>query len=200
MVTGDGFKPALIDPVDLFGGSIDHERTLVQEDAACQFSFHGGKYQVAIMPNRASVEAMEPVMSGYLVSNVEHLFGILDKYRGAVSVSGWGMNCYTTFSLGTTGTEYCRRLMRSVEFDRLINGADSGDVSIWLRGEAYHSDMKVTVRIEPKVDADGKLLFVSVNGHRDLSGDDMLAPGLESRVASFNQYVEALHERITENG
>lgn len=113
VAVGDGFKPSMLEPAEFFGGLIDQELTVVQEDAACRFSYDRGKYRLSIMPDRVTVETNEPVLSKYLVSNTERLFGMLDSYKGAVSVPGWGMNYYATFSLGITRATARRSAVRS---------------------------------------------------------------------------------------
>lgn len=198
VVVGDGFKPSMIEAADFFGGALDQEQTIVQ-NAFCQFRYRSNTYDLSVVPNRVSIRTTEPdLLSPDFVSNVKHLFGVLDRFRGAVSVSAWGINCSADFVLGVLGAEYCNDLVDGDRFNHLLCGDKSGAVSAWLKGLVEYRDLMMTVRIEPKVDSEGRNLFVAVNGNREVSDpNEKLASSMENSMAQFREYVEALHERIT---
>lgn len=197
VVVGDGFKPSMFKPDDFFDGAVDDDQTVVQ-GPFCQFQYRSGLYGLSVVPNRVNVKTVEQdLLSSDLTTNVRRVFGILDKFKGAVTVSAWGMNCEADFAPSEIGVEYCNNLVDKSRFNHLLCGDETGAVSAWLKGLVEYRDLMMTVRIEPKADSEGRDLFVAVNGHRDMSETDgQLVADMNDRVAQFREYVEALHERI----
>ena len=195
VVLGDGFKPSMVDERELFNGRIDDGRTIVPDFS--QIQYHSGLYELAVMQNRASMKSVgSDPLSPYFISNVERFFGILDGFKGVISVSAWGMNYEASFSLDKHGSEYCNDLVSKSRFNRLLQGDDSGRVDAWLKGTVGYKNLLMTVRIEPKIDSQGRDLFVAVNGHRNLDANGLLVPDMDESILQFREYVEAFHERI----
>ena len=168
VVIGDNFSPSMFDERELFGGALDQERTMVAGMAA-QFTYRSGTCRFSVIPNRIDIKASETaVLSDDLLCNGRLVFQALEKYRGAVSISAYGINCDATVALdGVTGASYCSRMVSKTRLNTMLLGHARSDVAHWLKGVFQLDGLAFSVRVEPHADTQGQNLFVAINGPQE---------------------------------
>ena len=190
------FPFGFIDERELFGGNVDPE-SVAKINPIIQCTYLSGKFHFSATPNRIDVGADEDsIVSEELEAAANSVAKKIDELRSFVSVKGMGLNCDVVFgqdSIGMSGVDYCAKLM-SLGFANLIGASDIQSKC----GFAFTANsLNFEVRFEPHVNSKGEQLFVAVNGHQSVSGNETLDRKFSS-VSEFRDYVEALHRRIGE--
>ena len=195
---GGEFPVEMFDERAVFGGNLDRGAQ-VRMGPMGQFSYSAGTYRFEIAPPRIDLKHHgAEIIPDALVDAAAIVAAKIEPARGAVSVSGFGMNCDTVFdreSIGTSGLEFCSRLI-SERLPQLV-GATSGEATTRIRFD--ERGVRYEVRIEPHANSRGENLLVAVNGHQTVRSEERLdskfAPGL---LQAFRVYIQGLHQRITD--
>ena len=191
---GGHFPVGMFDERSLFGGRLDADGQLKAGPIA-QFVYSDGRFRFHIGPQRIDLISSGPdVMPQEVLDAASRIAGVMEPMRSAVPFTGFGMNCDTVFELQSEGgVEFCRRLMHMEEISQLV-----GDVApIALEQVRFErGSVRFTVRLEPHNDSAGRNLFVAVNGHQEVTGEEL--PSLLARTTEFQNYICDLHGRIVE--
>ena len=196
---GGEFPVEMFDERALFGGNLDRGAQ-VRIGPMGQFSYSAGTYRFEIAPPRIDLKYFGvEIVPEVLVEAASIVAELIEPARGAISVSGFGMNCDTVFdreSIGTSGLEFCSQLI-SEWFTQLV-GTTSGGPMAGVHFE--NGGVRYQVRMEPHANTTGESLFVAVNGHQVVGSGERLGSKFgPDRLQAFRGYVQELHQRITAN-
>ena len=197
---GGQFPLEMFEERDLFDGKLDRGGQ-VKIGPIGQFSYLSGTYRFEITPPRIDLKYNgESILPVPLVNSAKVVAGIIQQARGAVPVSGFGMNCDTVFdrvSTGVSGVEFCSRLVNR----RLAELARGPSTEAMVKVRFSNDAMRYEVRFEPQAESRGENLLVAVNGHQAISSSEDLQHKLQiGRLQAFRDYVKALEHRILEVG
>ena len=191
------FPDNMFDERDLFEGRIDPG--YVRAGPIIQCSYASGEYQFRVTPDRVDLMARgSDIVSEALVEAAQLIVGQIDAAGRVAPVSGFGMNCDTTFPrhlIGAAGTDYCASLLAPRV--RTIVGEES--FNPMARVQFSRGPFRYDVRIEPHVQSRGENLYVAVNGHQAVGQGDLLVSKFEP-TDTFRSFVKELHQRITAHG
>lgn len=195
---GGQFPLEMFEERDLFDGKLDRGGQ-VKIGPIGQFSYLSGTYRFEITPPRIDLKYNgDSVMPETLVNSARVIARIIQQARGAVLVSGFGMNCDTVFdraSTGVSGAEFCSRLVNR----RLTELARGTSTESTVKVRFSNAAIRYEVRFEPQAESRGENLLVAVNGHQAVSSDEDLQHKLQlDRLQAFRDYVKALEQRIFE--
>ncbi len=195
---GGQFPVEMFDERALFDGNLD-KGTQVRIGPIGQFSYSSGTYRFEITPPRIDLKYNGTcIIPDELINAVYTVAGMIQPARGAVVVSGIGMNCDTVFdraSMGVSGVEFCSRLVN----ERLVELAGETPREVMARIRFDDNEMQYEVRFEPQAESGGESLLVAVNGHQTVSNNEQLDSKLEpDRFQAFRQYIQALERRIVD--
>ena len=195
---GDQFTAEMFNERALFNGDLDRGGQ-VRLGPIGQFSYSSGSYRFEVTPPRIDLKYSGPsVLPEALVDAASIVAAMIQPARGAVTVTGFGMNCDTVFdraSTGVSGVEYCSRLVDPRLSD--LSGVTSSEAATKVRFR--EGAIQFEVRFEPHAVSGGESLFVAVNGHQAVSSGEELNSKIEQgQVQAFREYVEALERRIAD--
>ena len=197
---GGEFPVEMFDERALFGGNLDRGAQ-VRIGPMGQFSYSAGTYRFEIAPPRIDLKHFgAEIVPEALVEAAAIVATEIEPARGAVSVSGFGMNCDTVFdreSIGASGLVFCSRLIDE-RFTQLVDTASGGAMA----GIRFDSGgVRYQIRMEPHANTAGESLFVAVNGHQVVGRGERLDSKFgPDRLQVFRGYVQELHQRITDMG
>lgn len=189
------FPENMFDERELFDGRLDPGGRL-HVGPVMQCTYASGVYRFQAMPDRIDLRANTPnIMPETLVKTVQFIVNQLDSAGRAVNLSGLGMNCDTTFDqnlIDTNGRDYCYNLLAKSKMKSII-GSNIGNSL--TKVQFIKDAVRYEVRIEPHLQSQGNNLFVAVNGHQNISAQDLMGDKLQY-TDTFREYVEGLHRRI----
>ena len=197
---GDQFAAEMFDERALFNGDLDRGGQ-VRLGPIGQYSYSSGRYRFEVSPPRIDLKYNGPtIMPEALVDAALVVAGTIQPARGAVTVTGFGMNCDTVFdraSTGVSGVDFCSHLIAQRLTD--LAGGMSGEAAAKVRFREGVTQYEV--RFEPHAVSEGENLYVAVNGHQPVnSSDDLNSKIGQSQVQAFREYVQALERRIFDAG
>lgn len=192
---GNDFAAKMFDERKLFDAEPDRERQ-VRVGPFAQFSYSSGSYQFACTPERIDLKYIGPsILPEEVIVATERVILALDNARGAISISGFGMNCDTVFEkqlIPTDGRSFCLGLVNRSNAQRLFDTSFTAEE----RFRFTLNSVLFSVRIEPHWRSDGDNLFVSVNGHQSVSPNDTWDSKM-TKVDTFRKMVSELHYKIS---
>lgn len=195
---GDGFAPAMFDERAVFEGmGSPDEQGQVKIGPIGQFSYGSGKYRFSVTPDRIDLGYNGPtIVPEELLAAAQKIILKIEPAKGAVRVSGFGINCGTVLNqndIGESGVEFCsNNLIKSASL--VLRGSNEITASS-ARFYFTEGSIRYDVRIEPHFASNGQNLFVAVNGHQEVGQTDSLTGKLEA-VSKVRDYVAELHRRL----
>lgn len=150
---------------------------------------------MSLTPARIDLRSTEDIIvSDDLAEAAKTVVAKIASQGHLVNVTGVGINCDVVIgrnAIGMSGVEYCKRLVCS----NLGQLADASEFEAMCKISFSRNLLRFQVRIEPDASSHGDHLFVAVNGHQDVSDNDLLAEKLQ-HVSDFRNYVEEFRSRI----
>ena len=195
VLVGNGFPIELFDERKIFDGNLDHG-SQVKLGQFAQYNYLSGTSSLTVTPDRVDIRShtSDDIIPDVLVEATTTIFKMIEPVRDALQVTGFGMNCDSVFNQQRTdinGTQFCSQLINQ----NFINLVAKPNLVGMGRIQFRENKMSYTVRIEPDSQSHGANLYVAVNGHQEVSKDDLLASKLK-QVNNFRSYVQKLHNRI----
>ena len=195
VVVGDRFDPAMFKMDQFFDGGMDPGATIIGPIA--QVTYGSGRCAFELNPNRIDVKVQsEEIMPDELRSAANVLIETVEGIRAAkaVSTTGIGLNCDFSLQVSLrTGNEISNDL---VKMDALKDLTKATPQATMIASRYVRGEMTYTIRVEPEAQSNGQNLYLAVNGHQNVAPSDSLETKL-NQFAEFREYVEALHDRVT---
>ena len=193
---GGEFPLGMFDERALFDGHLDPDQ--LKAGPIGQFSYSSGLYRFNVTPERIDLACQSTIiLPQAVVDSARIIAGMIEPARGAVRISGFGMNCDTAFDqqyCGMSGASFCSRL-----FDpRMSILVDASSIDAFGRARFRKGELLYDVRIEPEVNSGGENLYVAVNGHQDVKPGERLEVKM-NHMGDFREYVTAFHRRIADS-
>ena len=196
---GDGFAPGMFDERAVFEdmGSPDEEGQ-VKIGPIGQFSYGSGKYRFSVTPDRIDLGYNGPtIVPEELLAAAQKIILKIEPAKGAVRVSGFGVNCDTIFDqndIGESGVSFCsNHLIKSASI--VLRGSNKITASS-ARFYFTEGSIRYDVRIEPHFASNGQNLFVAINGHQEVEKSEDLEGKLKA-VSEVRDYVVEFHQRLS---
>lgn len=193
---GGAFPVELFDERTLFDGDLD-QGGQVKIGPLGQFSYSSGIYRFEVTPPRIDLKHNGLcIVPDALIKAGSTVASIIEPTRGAIKVSGFGINCDTVFdreSIGTSGIEFCSRLINQ-RFTKLVGAVP---VETMGRISFYDGAVRYQVQFVPDANSQGENLLMAVNGHQNVTNNERLDSILDlERIQVFRTYILGLHRRI----
>ncbi len=193
---GGEFPLAMFDERALFDSHLDTDQ--LKAGPIGRFSYSSGLYRFNVTPGRIDLICQNTdILPQAVVDSAKIIAEVIEPARGAVRVSGVGMNCDTVFNqqyCGMKGVSFCSRMFDPRIAD--LVGAPPIDTRAGVRFRK--DEVLYDVRIEPEANSSGENLYIAVNGHQEVKPNDRLEMKM-NHIGDFRAYVLALHQRIADS-
>lgn len=192
---GENFHRLMFDEGELFRSERDYREDVVSGPLA-QFSYGSGTYRLSVVPDRvAVVHKADAMLSDDLYRATASVAESIRAHQQPHEVQALGMNVearLTQVGKGLSGTNFCRGLTDSATLERLTD-ARFGEG--FIRLVYYREGVRYTVRVEPDQASAGANLFIHVNAHQNVTGQEDLRPRI-ALMEHVRAYLMALYRRI----
>ena len=193
---GGEFPLAMFDERALFDGHLDPDQ--LKAGPIGQFSYSSGLYRFNVTPERIDLACQSTLLLPQAVVDAARIIAdVIEPARGAVRISGFGMNCNTVFDqqyCGMSGASFCSRLFDS----RMSVLVGASPIDAFGRARFRKGEVLYDVRIEPEVNSGGEDLYIAINGHQDVKLEERLEMKM-NHIGDFRAYVMAFHRRIADS-
>ena len=192
---GGQFAASMFDEREFCNGFGPLEGEQIKAGPVGHFRYSRGQYGFQVAPDRVDIQCRKAaILPEELITAAEKVIARLEPARSAIPVSGLGLNCDVVFGareIHQDGRTWCSALTDTPHTQKVF----ARPVTSFVTCSFQSGGVRYAVRLEPEARSQGENLFVSVNGHQDLTPTDPLRERL-GMVGEVRSQITELHHRL----